>query len=73
MTAHMNRNNKVDMCPQNKTEWQEASRRLNCSDDAKNPFNRYHCLPLHDLSALTEFCYNMTRPQVVKGRQITYI
>eukprot|EP00105_Crassostrea_gigas_P019120 XP_011437487.1 PREDICTED: uncharacterized protein LOC105335356 [Crassostrea gigas] len=72
-TAYMNRKNKVDMCPQNKTEWQEASRRLNCSDDAKSPFNRYHCLPVYDLTTLMEFCYNQTRPQVVKGTCMIYV
>lgn len=69
----MYRTNIVDMCPQNQTEWQEASRRLNCSGDSKNPLNRYHCLPVHDLSTLMEFCYNQTRPRVVTGREVTFI
>lgn len=59
--------NKVDVCPQNQTEWQKASRKLNCSDDSKNPLNRYHCLPVHNLTTLMEFCYNQPSPQVVKG------
>lgn len=59
---------KVDVCPQNQTEWQGASRRLNCSDDAKSPVNKYHCLPVHNLTSLLEFCYSGHRPQVVKGK-----
>lgn len=59
---------KVDVCPQNQTEWQEASRKLNCSDDAKSPVNKYHCLPVHNLTSLLEFCYSGYRPQVVKGK-----
>ncbi|XP_052689434.1 uncharacterized protein LOC128167645 isoform X4 [Crassostrea angulata] len=65
--------NKVDICPQNKTEWEEASMRLNCSNDTKSPLNRYHCLPVHDLTTLLEFCYNRTRPQVVKGLCMVYV
>nr|XP_034313094.1 uncharacterized protein LOC117684560 isoform X2 [Crassostrea gigas] len=65
--------NKVEMCPQNKTEWQKASRRLNCLDDINNPVNKYHCLPVHDLTTLVEFCYNDTRPRVVKGLCMTYV
>uniref|UniRef100_A0A8W8NVR8 Uncharacterized protein n=1 Tax=Magallana gigas TaxID=29159 RepID=A0A8W8NVR8_MAGGI len=64
---------KVDVCPQNQTEWQEASRRLNCSDDAKSPVNKYHCLPVHNLTSLLEFCYSGHRPQVVKGLCLTYV
>lgn len=60
--------NRVDVCPRNKTEWQQASKRLNCLDDVRNPVNRYHCLPVHDLSTLLEFCYNQTRPRVVRGK-----
>nr|XP_034313108.1 uncharacterized protein LOC117684562 isoform X1 [Crassostrea gigas] len=65
--------NKVDICPQNKTAWEEASMRLNCSSDTKSPLNRYHCLPVHDLTTLMEFCYNRTRPQVVKGLCMVYV
>uniref|UniRef100_A0A8W8NWG8 Uncharacterized protein n=1 Tax=Magallana gigas TaxID=29159 RepID=A0A8W8NWG8_MAGGI len=65
--------NRVDICPQNQTEWEEASRRLNCSDDSKNPLNRYHCLPVHNLSTLMEFCYNQTRPRVTKGLCMVYV
>lgn len=61
----------VDVCPQNQTEWQEASRRLNCSDDAKSPKNKYHCLPVHNLTSLLEFCYSKPSPQVVIGKQET--
>nr|XP_034313097.1 uncharacterized protein LOC105335099 isoform X2 [Crassostrea gigas] len=71
--AYMYGVNKVDICPQNKTEWEEASRRLNCSNDTKPPLNRYHCLPVHDLTTLMEFCYNRTRPQVVKGLCMVYV
>lgn len=61
----------VDVCPQNQTEWQEASKRLNCSDDAKSPKNKYHCLPVHNLTSLLEFCYSEPSPQVVIGKQET--
>ena len=44
-----------------------ASKRLNCSDDAISPVNRYHCLPAENLTTFLEFCYNRTRPQVVNG------
>lgn len=71
--AYMYGVNKVDICPRNKTEWEEASRRLNCSNDSKPPLNRYHCLPVHDLTTLMEFCYNETRPQVVKGLCMVYV
>nr|XP_034313111.1 uncharacterized protein LOC117684563 isoform X2 [Crassostrea gigas] len=71
--AYMYRTNIFDMCPQNITEWQQASRRLNCSGDSKNPLNRYHYLPVHDLSTLMEFCYNQTRPRVVTGLCMTYV
>lgn len=72
-TAYGYEINKVEKCPQNKIEWQESSRRLKCSDDARNTLNRYHCLPVDDLSTLVEFCYNHARPLIVKGREITYI
>ena len=61
-TAH-----RVSDCPRDEKEWQKASNRLNCSDDANTPVNRYHCLPAANLTTLLEFCYNKTRPQVVKG------
>lgn len=61
-TAH-----KVIDCPRDGKEWQHASHRLNCSDDASSPMNRYHCLPADNLTTLLEFCYNRTRTQVVKG------
>ena len=58
---------RVSDCPRDGKESQQASNRLNCSDDANNPENRYHCLPAANLTTLLEFCYNRTRPQVVKG------
>lgn len=60
--------NKVDVCPNNKTEWEKASKRLNCTDIASNTKNRYHCLPVKDLTTLMEFCYNKTRPRVTSGK-----
>lgn len=65
--------NKVDVCPNNKTEWQKASKRLNCTDIASNTKNRYHCLPVKDLTTLMEFCYNKTRPRVTSGGCMTYV
>lgn len=61
-TAH-----RVSYCPRDEKEWQKASKRLNCSDDVTSPKNRYHCLPIDNLSTLHEFCYNRTRAQVIKG------
>lgn len=58
---------RVRDCPRDAKEWQKASNRLNCSDDANTPKNKYHCLPAANLSTLLEFCYNKTRYQVVKG------
>lgn len=63
----------MELCPKNTKEWQTASRRLNCTNDISNPKNRYHCLPANDLSTLVEFCYNETRPGVVKGSCMLYV
>lgn len=65
--------NKVDVCPNNETEWQKASKRLNCTDIASNTKNRYHCLPVRNLTTLMEFCYNKTRPLVTSGGCMTYV
>lgn len=64
--------NKVDVCPKNKTEWQKASTRLNCTYSARNKKNRYHCLPVYALSTLIEFCYNDTRPLIVEGKYLDF-
>lgn len=64
---------KVELCPKNTKEWQIASRRLNCTNDISNTKNRYHCLPANDLSTLVEFCYDKTRPGVVKGLCMLYV
>ena len=61
-TAH-----RVNHCPRDEKEWQKSSKRLNCSDDNTSPKNKYHCLPIDNLSTLLEFCYNRTRAQVIKG------
>nr|XP_022287913.1 uncharacterized protein LOC111100394 isoform X2 [Crassostrea virginica] len=62
---------RVSVCPRNEKEWLKASKRLNCSDIS--PVNRYHCLPADNLTTLLEFCYNRTRPQVVKGLCMVFI
>lgn len=62
----------MEVCPLNKTEWQKASQRLNCTDDMENPVNRYHCLPVDDLTTLVEFCYNQIKPRIVKGMNLLY-
>ncbi|XP_078322841.1 uncharacterized protein LOC144622140 [Crassostrea virginica] len=67
-TAH-----RVSHCPRDEKEWQKASKRLNCSDDVTSPKNRYHCLPIDNLSTLLEFCYNRTRAQVIKGLCMVYV
>lgn len=66
-TAH-----RVSHCPRDEKEWQKASKRLNCSDDVTSPKNRYHCLPIDNLSTLLEFCYNRTRAQVIKGTRALF-
>lgn len=67
--------NSVSSCPRNKSELQRASRRLNCTDpnDVTNTKNRYHCLPVHGLTTLLEFCYKQTRPRVVNGLCMVYV
>lgn len=67
-TAH-----RVSHCPRDEKEWQKASKRLNCSDDVLSPKNRYHCLPIDNLSTLLEFCYNRTRAQVIKGTRALFL
>ncbi|XP_022292000.2 uncharacterized protein LOC111103215 [Crassostrea virginica] len=64
---------RVSECPRDEKEWWIASKRLNCSDDAISPVNRYHCLPAENLTTLLEFCYNRTRPQVVNGLCMVFI
>ncbi|XP_061187951.1 uncharacterized protein LOC133195977 [Saccostrea echinata] len=56
----------VTSCPKNDTEWQRASRKLNCSEIVGKP-NHYHCLPIHDLSQLVQFCYNRLSGLVESG------
>ncbi|XP_062572322.1 uncharacterized protein LOC134234292 [Saccostrea cucullata] len=51
----------VDACPNNRTEWESASRRLNCSIHSTDFKNRYHCVATRDLTQLVEFCYPHTR------------
>ena len=58
---------KVRDCPRDGKEWEKASKRLNCSSGFLNTENKYHCLPVHNLTTLLEFCYNRTRINVVKG------
>ena len=58
----------VSDCPRNKTEWQRASSRLNCSDDFTNVRNKYHCLPTDSLTTLVEFCYSRIRYHVTTGK-----
>ena len=58
---------RVRDCPRDETEWQKASKRLNCTSDVWSTNNKYHCLPADNLTTLLEFCYNRTRAQVVEG------
>lgn len=47
----------VDKCPTNKSEFEEAAIRMNCSRDDK----RYLCAPNRNLSNLIEFCTDVRR------------
>ena len=48
---------RVDVCPSNLAEVEEASRRLGCGNDqfGNNP---YMCLPDVEKTSLIEFCYD---------------
>lgn len=46
----------VDKCPMNKSEFEEAALRMNCSRDT-----RYLCAPDRNLSNLIEFCTDIKR------------
>ena len=48
---------KVDVCPKNLTERQNASRRLRCGFDEYGN-NQYVCLPNKEKSSFIELCYN---------------
>ena len=58
---------RVRDCPRNETEWKKASNRLNCTIGDSSTMNKYHCLPVYNLTTLLEFCYTRTRTQVVEG------
>lgn len=55
----------VDVCPMNKTEFETAAKRMNCTGRS-----RYLCAPNSDLTNLIEFCAEKTRSLFPKG---TYI
>lgn len=44
-------------CPQNKTEVEEASKRIGCGVDVYEN-NQYMCLPNEKKSSLVEFCFD---------------
>lgn len=55
----------VDKCPTNKSEFEEAAIRMNCSQDDK----RYLCAPNRNLSNLIEFCTDVRRSLFGPGIQ----
>ncbi|XP_061190501.1 uncharacterized protein LOC133198422 [Saccostrea echinata] len=58
----------IDACPGNQTEWEAASRRLNCTMKSNVFKNRYHCVATRDRSRLVEFCYPQYRSLFGKGQ-----
>ncbi|XP_056007575.1 uncharacterized protein LOC125666226 isoform X2 [Ostrea edulis] len=56
----------VDICPENETEVEEASERLNCSFGFHETTNEYHCVPFSNLTQLVEFCYPKTSGLIEK-------
>ncbi|XP_062587675.1 uncharacterized protein LOC134249334 [Saccostrea cucullata] len=63
----------VDACPGNQTEWEAASRRLNCTLNSKVYTNRYHCVATRDRSRLVEFCYPRYRSLFGKGQCVIFV
>ncbi|XP_062575874.1 uncharacterized protein LOC134237741 [Saccostrea cucullata] len=49
----------VDSCPKNRSEWNTAGARLNCSYDENNTL-QYLCIPNEYITTLLEFCYDRT-------------
>lgn len=54
----------TQFCPQNKTEWLQRSRDLNCTDR-----NGYICVPNEKFTLLMEFCYVKDTVAVPKGKK----
>ncbi|XP_062617496.1 uncharacterized protein LOC134279151 [Saccostrea cucullata] len=52
----------VEICPTDQSQWEKASRDLNCT----NP-DRYQCTPNENLTALLEYCYHQPPTFVEKG------
>lgn len=51
-------------CPKNKAEWLRRSFVLNCTAR-----NGYMCIPNEHLTALVEFCYNVHKVAIPKGKK----
>ena len=56
----------VASCPKNRTEVEEAGRRLGCGQD-KYGNNQYMCLPNVEKTSLVEFCYDQLMGIVPPG------
>lgn len=52
----------VDECPMNRTEFERAARRRNCTGNT-----RYLCAPDKYLASLIEFCTDQKKSLYVKG------
>ena len=48
---------KVNICPKNQTEVDEAGEKLGCGQD-KYGHSQYMCIPNEEKTALVEFCYD---------------
>ena len=56
----------VVSCPKNRTEVEEAGKRLGCGQD-KYGNNQYMCLANVEKTSLVEFCHNQTMGIVPSG------
>ena len=56
----------VASCPKNRTEVEEAGRRLGCGQDRYGN-NQYMCLPNVEKTSLEEFCHNQLMGIVPQG------
>lgn len=54
----------TNTCPKNKAEWLQRSFVLNCTAR-----NGYICIPNEHLTVLVEFCYNVHKVAIPKGKK----
>lgn len=53
------------LCPRNKTQWNERSVALNCTES-----HGYVCIPNEHFTHLLEFCYFASKMLIVKGKEL---